>query len=46
MPADRIETTIRLPRELHDQLSAEAERKGISLNALLTMILLERQAAQ
>lgn len=37
------QTTIRLPAELKEQLQQEAERKGISLNALILMILnLER----
>lgn len=40
---EREQTTIRLPPELKEQLQREADQKGISLNALLLMILSEER---
>ena len=37
----RTETKLRLPEELHSVLTEEAERRGVSLNALATIILSE-----
>jgi Mg-chelatase subunit ChlI len=37
----RFETKIRLPEELHATLTAEATHRGISLNALVTIVLTE-----
>lgn len=43
----REQTTIRLPRELKEQLQREAEKKGISFNSMVSMILnLERNHRQ
>lgn len=39
--AQRTETKVRLPDELHAALTAEASRRGVSLNALVTIILTE-----
>lgn len=41
--SEREQTTIRLPAELKEELQREADRKGISLNALVLMILNEEQ---
>ncbi len=35
----REQTTIRLPKELKELLNQEADRRGVSLNALILMIL-------
>lgn len=40
----REQTTIRLPAALKEQLQQEADRQGISLNALTLMILNEAQS--
>ena len=37
----RTETKIRLPAELHAVLTAEADRRGVSLNALVSIVLTE-----
>jgi len=36
---DSVRFTIRLPRHLHDQLSAEAARQGRTLSAHITYLL-------
>ena len=41
MAASRKESKLRLPEELHQTLTDEAERRGISLNALVTIVLRE-----
>ena len=41
---ERKQTTIRLPPELMEKLKQEAERQGVPLNQLATMIL--RQGLQ
>lgn len=41
MAASRKESKLRLPEELHQTLADEAERRGISLNALVTIVLRE-----
>ncbi len=33
----RITTNLRLPEQLHKKLVAEADKRGISLNALITL---------
>lgn len=38
---EREQTTIRLPAELQEKLQQEADRRGISFNALVIMILSE-----
>lgn len=40
---EREQTTIRLPAGLKEQLQREADRRGISFNALVLMILKEEQ---
>lgn len=40
----REQTTIRLPAALKEQLQQEADRRGISLNTLMLMILNEEQS--
>lgn len=40
---EREQTTIRLPAELKERLQREADRRGMSLNAFLLMILNEEQ---
>jgi len=42
---NREQTTIRLPEELMEQLKQEAERKGVSLNAYLTLLIHEGRGA-
>ena len=37
---EREQTTIRLPAELKEQLMREAERRGISFNAMVIIALL------
>ncbi|MCD8149116.1 MAG: toxin-antitoxin system HicB family antitoxin [Clostridiales bacterium] len=34
-----VQTTIRMPEELHQKLKEEAERRGLTLNALLIHVL-------
>lgn len=41
---EREQTTIRLPAELMEKLKQEAEKLGMSFNALLLMILNEAQS--
>jgi len=36
---EREQTTIRLPKELKEQLQREADRKGISFNAYLLLLI-------
>lgn len=36
---DRVQTTIRLPEELMKRLQREAERMGISVNALMVALI-------
>lgn len=36
---EREQTTIRLPAELKEQLQREADRRGISFNALVVILL-------
>lgn len=36
---ERKQTTIRLPAGLKEQLQQEADRRGISVNALVTVLL-------
>lgn len=36
---ERKQTTIRLPAGLKEQLQREADRRGISVNALVTVLL-------
>lgn len=40
---EREQTTIRLPAGLKEQLQREADRRGISFNALVIMILSEER---
>ncbi len=40
---EREQTTIRLPAELMEKLKQEAEKLGVSFNALILMILSEEQ---
>lgn len=40
---EREQTTIRLPASLKEQIQQEADRRGISLNALIIMILSEER---
>lgn len=40
---EREQTTIRLPAGLKGQLQREADRRGISFNALMVMILSEER---
>lgn len=40
---EREQTTIRLPAELKEVLQQEADRMGMSFNALLIMILIEER---
>lgn len=37
--AEREQTTIRLPKELKEQLQAEAVRRGISFNAYILLLI-------
>lgn len=37
--AGREQTTLRLPAELKDQLQREAERRGLSFNAYLLLLI-------
>lgn len=37
-----VQTTIRLPEELHERLKKEAKRRGISLNAYIIGCLFEK----
>lgn len=34
-----VQTTIRMPEELHKQLKAEAKKRGLTLNAYMISIL-------
>ena len=38
--------TARVPRPLHDRLQSEADRRGLSLNALVTTLLAQAAGAQ
>lgn len=43
---EREQTTIRLPTELKEKLQREADRIGISLNALILRVLNEERNSQ
>ena len=43
---EREQTTIRLPMELKEKLQREADRIGISLNALILRVLNEERNSQ
>ena len=43
---EREQTTIRLPAELKEKLQREADRIGISLNALILRVLNEERNSQ
>lgn len=38
-PGSRVSSAVRIPRDLHDRLKAEAERRCIGMNLLMTAVL-------
>lgn len=46
MSDKREQTTLRVPQELMEWLKQEADKKGVSLNAMLLMILNEARKTE
>lgn len=46
MKSEKITTTVRLPSELAERLKKEAQNLGISFNAYIISLLLERHQSQ